>query len=140
LANEPGDPLLFQAPATYCITDRYISVGIVSDSRISVDQRDDFRLITMPYAVVDRPEGPANGICGARIQDLCDIYTSWAAMNIAGLTWTDLLLGEASPNGPGQPDPPVGQRTWDEVEAEFANFTAVAGGGTRDWDELRDGL
>lgn len=140
LANEPGDPLLFQAPATYCIPDRYISVGVESVSKIGVDQRDDFRLISLPYVVVDRPEGPANGVCGARIRDLCDIYTSWAAMNIAGLTWTDLLLGEASPNGPGQPEPPEDQRTWDEVEAEFANWTAVTGGGTRDWDELRDGL
>lgn len=140
LANAPGDPLLFQAPVTYCIPDRYISVGPENVAKISVDQRDDFRLITLPYVVVDRPEDPANGVCGARIQDLCDIYTSWAALNIAGLTWTDLLLGEASPNGPGQPEPPEDQRIWDEVEAEFANWTAVTGGGTRDWDELRDGL
>ena len=140
LANEPGDPLLFQAPADYCIEDRYISVGMVNESRLSVDQREDFRLVTLPYAVVSRPVGPANGVCGARIDDLCDIYTSWAAMNIAGLTWTDLLLGEASPDGPGQPDPPAAARTWDEVNAEFANWTAVDSGGTRDWDELEDGL
>lgn len=140
LINEPGDPLLFQAPATYCIPDRYISVGIVSESRISVDQREDFRLMTIPYATVKRPSGPANGVCGARIDDLCDIYTSWAAMTIAGLTWTDLLLGEASPNGPGQPEPPAGARTWDDVNAEFANWTAVDAGGTRDWNELEDGL
>lgn len=140
LANEPGDPLLFQAPATYCIADRYISVGVVNESRISVDQREDFRLVTLPYAVVRRPVGPANGVCGARIDDLCDIYDSWAAMNIVGLTWTDLLLGEASPDGPGQPEPPAGARIWDDVNAEFANWTAVDAGGTRDWDELEDGL
>lgn len=138
--NEPGDPLLFQAPATYCIPDRYISVGVLNEARLSVDQREDFRLITLPYVVVDRPVGPANGVCGARIDDLCDIYSSWAALTIAGFTWTDLLLGEASPNGPGQPDPPAGARTWDDVEAEFTDWDDVEAGGTRTWDELRDGL
>lgn len=136
-SNDSGDPLLFQAPATYCIPDRYISVGLVLDSRVSVDQREDFRLITLPYVTVDRPHGPANGVCGARIQDLCDLYTSWAAMTIAGLTWTDLLLGEASPDGPGQPDPPAGARTWDDVLAEFADWDAVTADGT--WDDIRDG-
>jgi carbohydrate binding protein with CBM4/9 domain len=139
-SNETGDPLLFQAPAQYCIEDRYISVGVLTDSRISVDQREPFRLISMPYAVVDRPEGPANGVCGARIDDLCDIYSSWNALAIAGLTWTGLLLGEASPNGPGQPDPDPDARTWGEVEVEFATWSAVEAGGTRDWGELRDGL
>jgi hypothetical protein len=138
--NEPGDPLLFQAPVEYCIADRYISVGPLTDSRISVDQREAFRLMSLPYAVVDRPEGPADGVCGARIRDLCDIYTSWAAFTIVGFTYTDLLLGEASPNGPGQPAPPAAARTWGDVETEFADWLAVEAGGTRDWGELRDGL
>lgn len=139
-ANEPGDPLLFQAPAEYCIPDRYISVGDLDEVKISVDQRDEFRLMVLPYATVERPDGPMDGPCGARIEDLCDIYTSWAALSIAQLTWTDLLLGEASPDGPGQPDPPAGARTWGMVETEFANWLAVEAGGTRDWGELRDGL
>lgn len=139
-ANEPGDPLLWQAPALYCTPDRYMSVGELEDSRISVDHREPFRLVSLPHVAVDRPEGPADGVCGARIIDLCDIYTSWGALLIAGLTWTDLLLGLASPNGPGQPEPPVGARTWGEVETEFAGWAAVEAGGTRDWGELRDGL
>lgn len=139
-ANLPGDPLLWQAPAIYCTPDRYMSVGTVEDSRISIDHREPFRLVSLPHVAVDRPPGPSDGVCGARITDLCDIYTSWAALQIAGLTWTDLLLGLASPNGPGQPIPPEGARTWDDVEAEFADWDAVEAGGTRDWDELRDGL
>ncbi len=139
LANEPGTPLLFQAPADYCIPDRYISVGPVTEARFSVDQRDDFRLMFMPYAVVQRPEGPANGICGARVEDLCDIYTSWQAMILGGLTYYDLLLGLASDEGPFSGDFDA-FRIWDEVLVEFANWTAVDGGGTRDWDELRTGL
>lgn len=136
-SNDTGDPLLFQAPATYCIPDRYISVGALNDARISVDQREDFRLITMPYATVERPQGPANGVCGARIVDLCDIYTSWAAMTIAGLSYTDLLLGLASPNGPGQPEPPATARTWADVESDFASWAAVEADGT--WADIRDG-
>lgn len=137
--NLPGDPLLFQAESDYCIPDRYISVGQLTEARLGVDQRDDFRLMVLPYAVVERPAGPANGPCGIRIVDLCDIYTSWSAMTIGGLDWMDLLLGEASHNSPGDP-PLAGLRTWGEVETEFANFVAVEGGGTRDWGELRDGL
>lgn len=138
--NEPGDPLLFQAPTEYCIPDRYISVGTLSEVYISADQREAFRLMVLPYVTVDRPIGPADGVCGTRIRDLCDIYASWAALTIAGLTWTDLLLGNASPNGPGKPTPPAGARTWDDVKAEFVDWDAVLAGGTRDWNELRDGL
>lgn len=138
LINDPGTPLLFQAPADYCLPDRYITVGEETELRISVDQRDDFRLMSLPYAVVARPEGPANGPCGLRIMDLCDIYTSWQAMTLAGLDWVDLLLGAASNNAPG--DNPAALRTWGEVETEFANWAAVEDGGTRDWGELRDGL
>jgi hypothetical protein len=137
--NAPGTPLLFQAPVTYCIPDRYLSVGELLESRISVDQREDFRLMSLPYAVVQRPEGPSDGICGSRIIDLCDIYTSWSAMTLAGLTWVQLLLGYASFDGPIHTLPAAG-RTWDDVKVEFANWTAVAGGGARDWNELRDGL
>lgn len=137
--NEPGDVLLWQAPADYCIPDRYISVGVLGELNISIDHREDFRLMSLPHVAVERPPGPADGICGARIRDLCDIYTSWAALGIAGLDWTDLLLGNASPDGPGQVPNPAA-RTWGDVETEFANWLAVEGGGTRDWGELRDGL
>lgn len=136
--NDPGDPLLFQAPADYCIPDRYLSVGTLTEARFSVDQRDDFRLMMMPYAVVQRPEGPADAPCGIRIMDLCDIYTSWSAMTMAALTYLDLLLGGASNNGPG--NDPEALRTWGEVEVEFADWLAVEDGGTRDWGELRDGF
>jgi hypothetical protein len=139
-ANLPGDPLLWQAPAQYCTIDRYISVGPVGELNISVDHREPFRLMSLPHVVVDRPPGPSDGICGARIADLCDLYTSWAALTIADLTYRDLLLGNASPDGPGQPVPPAGARTWDDVQAEFTDWDDVEAGGTRDWNELRDGL
>lgn len=138
--NEPGDPLLFQdGTGEYCIEDRYMSVGVETVRHIGVDQRDEFRLITLPYVVVDRPEGPADGPCGTRFEDLCDIYGSWAALEMSDLDWIDLPTGGASNSSPGN-TPSPDARTWDEVEAEFTDWTAVTGGGTRDWDELRDGL
>lgn len=136
--NQPGSPLLFQAPEDYCLPDRYLSVATLTEARIGVDQREDFRLMVLPYAVVDRPAGPADGVCGARFEDLCDIYTSWAAMTLSGITWEGLLLGLASGDGPGQD--PAALRTWDEVAAEFSDWTDVLDGGARDWNELRDGL
>lgn len=138
--NEPGDPLLFQdGTGDYCIEDRYMSVGQVSVRHISVDQRDEFRLVEMPYVVVDRPEGPADGPCGTRLQDLCDLYTTWGALEISDLDWIDLPTGGASNSSPGN-ELPAAARTWDDVEAEFVDWDAVEAGGTRDWDELRDGL
>lgn len=139
LANEPGTPLLFQAPDDYCIPDRYISVDALGEQRVSIDQREDFRLMTLPYATVDRPEGPANGICGSRIDDLCDLYTSWTAITLAGLDYADLIEGFASNDGPVNPLPPDA-RTWGDVDVEFADWAAVDAGGTRDWGELEVGL
>lgn len=140
LINEPGDPLLFQdGTGNYCIEDRYMSVGVVGVRRFSVDQRDEFRVIDMPYVVVDRPEGPADGPCGTRLQDLCDLYATWDAVEISDLDWIDLPTGGASDQSPGN-TPPAAARTWDDVEAEFVDWDAVEAGGTRDWDELRDGL
>lgn len=136
--NEPGSPLLLQLPDEYCQDDRYISVGDETESRISIDQREPFRLMSLPYLAVERPPGPADGVCGTRIEDMCDIYTSWSAMTLAGLTWQDLLLGNASDSSPG--NDPADFRTWTEVDTEFASWTAVDTPGSRTWDDLRDGL
>jgi len=138
LLNEPGGPLLFQAPAAYCIPDRYISVATLSVDRLVPDHRIQVRRIVLPHTVVDRPEGPSNGVCGARFRDLCDIYLSWGAMTLAGLTYEDLLLGLASPSGPGQP--PIGSlRTWNDVLAEFADWNDV-NNGVRTWAGVLTGL
>lgn len=132
-----GTVLLFQLPPEYGTPDRYIDVGVYNIDAPIKDMRLPPRYFSLPYAHRRRPAGPANGVCGARIDDLCDLYTSWSAMVIAGLTWTDLMLGEASLNGPGQP-PVSGLRTWDVVKAEFATFNAVNTGG-RTYNGLRDG-
>jgi hypothetical protein len=142
LLNEPGGALFFQSPAQYCIPDRYISVGVVTVERLVPDHRIQVRRITLPHVVVDRPDGPANGVCGARFRDLCDIYLSWGSITLAGLDYEDLLLGLASPSGPGQP-PLSSLRRWNSpppaVLTDFADWNDVDDG-VRTWTGVLTGL
>lgn len=133
----PGTVLFIQGPAEYGIDDRYIAVGGVSIDCPTQDKRIQPRFFTLPYRVEDRPEGAMNGPCGARIDDLCDIFASWGALALSGLTWRDLIFGFASFAGPGQST--TGWRTFNQVQAEFADFNAVNSGG-RTFTGLLTGL
>lgn len=130
LLNEPGSPLLWRGPAEYGIPDRYMSVLDVDVDRGLSDHREEPRVITMPHWAVDAPVGPATGVCGTRVADLCDVYPTWDAMVAAGLTWADLLRGAAGAPGDVRVDPV----TWDEVNAAYADWTALNAGET-DWDD-----
>lgn len=123
----PGTILFIQGPPEYGIPDRYISVTSVGVDAATPDKRIPPRFFTLPYRTQVRPYGPMNGPCGARVDDLCDIYTTWAALALSGLTWRQLIYGAASRSGPGQST--AGWRTFDDVKAEFANFNAVNTGG-----------
>lgn len=131
--NAPGTPLLWQSLPEYCMEDRYISVGAYESSRLGVDQRLTVRIHTMPYATVRRPAGPGDGICGTRYIDLCDEYATWDDMAAAGLTWNDLLLGNAV-------TPPLvpASRRWIDVETEFTDWLDVETSNA-DWQQVRDG-
>lgn len=133
----PGTILLIQGPAEYGIPDRYISVLTIGVDAPLPDKRIQPRFFTLPYRTQDRPYGPMNGPCGARIDDLCDLYASWAALALTGLTWRQLIYGLASPAGPGQSTD--GWRTFDDVAAEFADFNAV-NDGVRTFTGLLTGL
>lgn len=130
---EPGSPLLLQAPATYGLPDRYVSVGDAGVARYHPDHRYQPRVFTLPFVTVDRPAGPSQGICGARVDDLCGTYTSWNAMITAGLTYQDLIDGKASPNGPG-----VSFRTWLQIETTYASWLAVETA-PNTWETVREG-
>lgn len=130
-ANLPGYPLFFQAPPEYGIADRYMSIGTVTESRGLPDHRFQPRVVQLPHAIVDRPEGSADGVCGARVGDLCDIYSTWDAINAVGLTYLDILLGEAGLGAPGS-TPVVDMETWQEVLNGYANWGAVNNG--QDWE------
>lgn len=91
----PGSPVLFQAPDEYGMPDRYISVGSDTVTRLSPDHRFPIRVFGMPHAVCAAPGGPMQGAVGTRWVDTCNRYATWALVNGAGLTWTQILDGLA---------------------------------------------
>lgn len=123
--NSPGSPLLLRGPAQYGIDDRYMAVGDVTETRPVADHRVQPRVISLPHAEVARPSGPSQGVCGTRVQDLCGIYLTWDALIAAGLTYADLLRGRASA---ATPIPDTVERTWAEVNSDYASWNALAAG------------
>lgn len=90
-----GTPLLFQVPSEYGVPDRYLSIGGTSKSRVLPDHRFPIRVFGLPFQSVAAPGGPMQGTVGARWQDTCNRYATWAAVTSAGLTWTQVLDGAA---------------------------------------------
>lgn len=91
----PGSPLLFQVPDEYGVADQYMSVAAAVRSRVLPDHRFPIRVFSLPYQSVAAPGGPMQGTVGARWADTCNRYATWAAVNGAGLTWTQVLDGLA---------------------------------------------
>lgn len=95
VAFQPGSPLLFQVPAEYGVPLQYLSIGTTTESRVLPDHRFSLRVFQLPYVAVSAPGGPMQGTVGARWSDTCNRYATWAAVNAAGLTWTQILDGLA---------------------------------------------
>jgi hypothetical protein len=89
----PGSPLLFQVPAEYGVPQLYMSIGGTTVSRVLPDHRFPIRVFQLPYASVAAPGGPMQGTVGARWQDTCNQYATWAAISGAGFIWTQVLQG-----------------------------------------------
>lgn len=129
-----GAALFLQAPVTYGLPQRYMTVGDVVVSRLSSDHRRPWRALALPFQEVDQPLGNAYGVLGVRWNDICDRYPTFASAAAAGLTWEQVMLGAAS-----YPPLPVSAfRTYAVVKTEFANYTAVAAGG-RTYEGLLEG-
>lgn len=90
-----GSPLLFQVPSGYGVTDQFMSVATTSVARVLPDHRFPIRVFSLPYAQTISPGGLMQGTVGARWQDTCNQYATWAAVNAAGLTWVQVLDGLA---------------------------------------------
>lgn len=133
--NKPGSQLLLRSPAKYGVGDRYMLVGGVTEHRVVSDHKVQPRLVAMPHTIPRRARGASQGVCGTRVDDLCDTYPTWDAIAAAGLTWADLVRGKASPKTPKPVRP---ERTWNDVNSQYANWNAVQAGNT-DWDDLLDG-
>lgn len=129
----PGSLLQWRGPAEYGISDRYMNVADVQVSPELPDLRIQIRTETLPYDVQDRPAGPSQGICGARVADICAEYPTWGDLAATGMTWDDLVAGQAS----SQSANPAA-RTWNDVNSDFASWNAVNTGG-RTWSQLQAG-
>lgn len=132
---DPGSPVLLQGPPQYGIPDRYMAVADLTVERGLSDHRFPIRVNTLPHTAVGRPAGPSQGVCGSRVDDLCDIYGTWQELTDSGLVWADLIRGFASQDsGPAF----ATRRTWDDVQAEFVDWDDVNTGG-RTWTDLELG-
>lgn len=127
----PGSTLLLRTPPEYGVGDRYLDFGDVSATPGLADMTNQHRIISLPNAETLPPPGPTQGVCGARITDLCDVYATWNDLIAAGLTWADLIRGDASTPGSGI-------ATWTSINAEYASWNALQAGET-DWTDVMDG-
>lgn len=78
-----GGPVYLRAPAEYGTFDFAIQPGDIEQSYLTdqVDQRQPFRLWTVPYVVVDLPLGPQQGAANC---------TTWCAVKATNPTFADL--------------------------------------------------
>lgn len=128
---DSGGVLLWRGPAEYGTGDRYLAVGEVPVAPQISDLRIQGRLETLPFIVSQAPVGPSQGVCGARVADLCDVYATWDDLIAAGLTYADLLRGDASTPGSGL-------ATWDSINSTYASWNALQAAQT-DWSDVLDG-
>lgn len=133
--HAPGGITQLRTPAQYGVTDRYMLPLDITEHRPMADHKIQPRAVVIPHTTVARPWGPSQGVCGTRVQDLCDLYPTMAALEASGLSWADVLRGSASPDSPVSP---ITGRTWNDVNTTYANWTAVQAGNTS-WADLQDG-
>ena len=129
--NASGDPLLFQIPAVYGIPDRYMTVADTTVDRFSADHKKEWRANTLPHTAVESPPGLADGVLGVRWVDLCDRYVTFDNAEAAGLTWTQVLLGQGV-------SPPLHDFcSYDDLAAAYATYNAMTAANV-DYDALED--
>lgn len=133
--RKPGSPLLLRAPhspSDYGIDDQYMATSPLRTVRGLSDHRYPVRINELPYTQVRRTAGPSQGVCGTRVQDICQ---TWQELQDEPFTWDDLLRGAAGPN------PPADFRRW----TVGANSVLSLGtwnnvnNGTRTWDDTLEG-
>lgn len=127
----PGSTLLWRGPAEYGTGNRYLNIGEVPVAPGLSDLRFQPRLVSLPFVVDKAPPGPSEGVCGARVKDLCEEYQTWDELIAAGITYADLLRGDAG-------GVPSGLATWASINAEFASWNALQAGETN-WSDVLDG-
>ncbi|MGW1828828.1 hypothetical protein ACWCO0_09700 [Streptomyces tubercidicus] len=90
---ETGNTLLLQWPAGWGLTDVYVAVGDVTESRISTYAGHSDRSWSIALTEVDRPIGSLVGSANRTWQDVADDNASFAELAASATTWLDVLTG-----------------------------------------------
>lgn len=91
-----GGPVLLQLPAAYGWADRYYQPGATLVSRVSRDMSVQDRVWDVPLDTVDAPVGPAQGTAENNWCTVADCYATYTDFAASGLTWGDVVEGDAS--------------------------------------------
>ncbi len=120
-----GGPLLLQLPAEYGWHDHFIQPGQVAKTYISRDQRRPERRFDVPFVIVDRPLGPAQGTSCANWCLVEETFPTYADFTAETGTFLDLLEGEIL--CPGGVSPEALQDTFTRVVAPGGWGSATTG-------------
>lgn len=90
---ETGNVLLLQWPADWGLTDMYVSVGDVTEARISTYAGHSDRSWSIALTEVDRPIGALVGSADRTWQNVKTDNASFAALAASANTWLDVLTG-----------------------------------------------
>lgn len=86
-----GTVLLLQTPDPYGFGSRYVAIADVEESRVGLAM-EQARRWTLPFIVVDRPEGLAAQPSSAKTwQAVKDTYPTWGDLAASGKSWRTLL-------------------------------------------------
>jgi hypothetical protein len=88
-----GSSLLLTAPPGRGWGSQYISVGDVSESRPNRIDTDEYRIISLPYTVVDRPAGPTSGGTDDTFAAVLAHYATFADVLAGETDFADLAAG-----------------------------------------------
>ncbi|MEW2463150.1 hypothetical protein AB0872_20900 [Microbacterium sp. NPDC047426] len=93
LLLDSGNVLLWQASPGLGVTDMYVNVGQITETRVSTLAQEQWRAWTLPLTEADMPVNlGVNGAAGRTWQDILTEFTTWADLQDVYATWEDVLL------------------------------------------------
>lgn len=90
-----GGPVFIQLPPVWGWPDRYYQPGDADVSRLGPVLSQPYRFWDVPLTVVDAPVGGAQGTADNNWCALAGAYPTWADLAATGLTWGDVVEGDA---------------------------------------------
>jgi hypothetical protein len=93
LLLDSGGVLLWQAAPGMGVTDMYVNVGQITESRVGPLAQEQWRAWTLPLTEADMPAtAGVNGAAGRTWQDVLTEHTTWQDVLDTYATWEDVFL------------------------------------------------